>query len=98
MIRALPLLGLLIALYGAPAAAQVSCGDRAVMVERLRNQYHEMQMGAGLALGGTRLLELWANCDTGTWTILKTYPDSTACVMAVGQDWQGVGCEPGQNT
>ena len=98
MFRALPLLGLLIALHGAPAAAQVPCGNRAAMVEKLLNQYNEVPMGHLLGRGGSRLLEVWANCTTGTWTILKTYPSGKSCVMAVGDDWQGVGCKVGQPT
>ncbi len=94
MFRALPLLGLLAALHGAPAGAQGTCGDRNEMARRLVDQYGETLMGAGL--GGPTLLEVWANCETGTWTILKTYTTGTACVMAAGTNWHGAGCEPGQ--
>ena len=96
MIRALTLLIALFALWASSAGAQGSCGDRAVMVKKLSDRYGEVQMGAGLA--GTLMLEIWANCQTGTWSVLKTHANGTACLMAAGQDWQGVGCEPGQNT
>lgn len=88
----LPLI-VLISLWVASAGAQVSCGNRAYMVERLVSQYREMQMGLGLRIDGSRLIEVWVNCITGTWTILKTYTDGIACVMAVGEDWHGVGCD-----
>ena len=94
--RTLAPLTALIMLYAVPVSAQVSCGNRAAMVERLVNQYHEMPMGRGLGRARSRLLEIWANCTTGSWTVLKTYPNGTTCVMAVGEGWQGVGCERGK--
>ena len=98
MIRALALPTALIALWGCSAAAQVSCGDRGFMAEKLVSQYHEVQMGLGLMQWNSRLIEVWANCDSGTWTILETNANGTACVIALGQGWQGVGCEAGQLT
>ena len=86
----------LVTMYASSAGAQATCGDRTSMVEKLVNKYHEMQMGLGLRRGGSRLIEVWANCTTGTWTIMKIYPDGTACVMAVGEGWQGRGCKTRQ--
>ena len=96
--RALISLVALIALWASSAGALATCGNRASMVEKLVEKYREAQVGVGLRLGGSRLIEVWANCTTGTWTILKTYPDGTACVMALGAGWQGVGCKAGQLT
>ena len=94
MFRVLPLLGLLLALHGAPAVAQAVCDNRAVMVKKLTDRYGEVQMSLGLA--GTNLFETWANCLTGTWTILKTYPKGRSCLMAAGDGWQSKVCPPGQ--
>ena len=98
ILRAILSLIALIALYGASAGAQGICGKRAMMVEKLVNKYHETQMGIGLGQGDSRLIEIWANCDTETWTILKTYPNGTACLMAAGDNWHGKGCSPGRPT
>ncbi len=95
MLRALSLLGLLMALWPPPSAAQTQCGDRAVMVEQLKRIYGESRHGAGLS-GGGAFFEIWANCSTGTWTILKTYPRGRACVMASGANWRGAGCKARQ--
>lgn len=84
----------LMTLYAIPVGAKGVCGDRASMVEKLVNKYGESKRGGGMA--GALLLEVWANCITGTWTVLKTYPRGTACVMAAGEDWHGVGCDLGQ--
>ena len=94
MFQVLPLLGLLIWLHGAPVAAQVVCGNRDVMVENLVKKYGEVQMSLGLS--GSNLFETWANCSTGTWTILKTHPKGRACLAAAGESWQGVGCKFGK--
>ncbi len=69
------------------AHAQSDCGDRNAMVEHLSRTYGEARKGAGLA-GQTALFEIWASDVTGTWTILKTSPNGTACIMAVGEGWQ----------
>ena len=71
-----------------PAAhAQMSCGDRNVMVEQLSRTYGEVRKGAGLT-GQTALFEVWASDVTGSWTILKTYPNGTACLIAAGENWR----------
>ena len=88
------LLAAFIALHGAPAAAQAVCDNRDAMVKKLTDRYGEVQMSRGL--GGDVVLEVWANCKTGTWTILKTYPKGRACLMAAGDGWQSKGCPPGQ--
>jgi hypothetical protein len=71
-----------------PAAhAQSSCGDRTAMVEQLSRTYGETRKGAGL-VGQTALFEVWASDATGSWTILKTYPNGTACLVAAGENWR----------
>jgi len=71
-----------------PAAhAQSSCGDRTAMVEQLSRSYGEIRKGAGLA-GQAALFEVWASDVTGTWTILKTYPNGMTCQIAAGEYWR----------
>jgi hypothetical protein len=68
------------------AHAQSSCGDRTAMVEQLSRIYGEERKGAGI-VGQTALFEIWASDVTGSWTILKTYPNGTACLVAAGGNW-----------
>ncbi|MFQ5565022.1 MAG: hypothetical protein ACE5EU_01520 [Paracoccaceae bacterium] len=71
-----------------PAAhAQLACGDRDAMVEQLSRTYGEVRKGAGLA-GQAALFEVWASDSTGTWTILKTSPNGTSCLIAAGEFWR----------
>ena len=68
-----------------PAQAQMACGTRDTIVERLKGKYGEVRRGGGLA-GGV-LLEIWASEATGTFSILQTYPNGWACIMAAGDSW-----------
>ncbi len=68
------------------AQAQITCGTRDSIVERLGEKYGETRRGGGLA-GPTAIYELWISDATGTWTILKTTPDGQTCAMAVGDNW-----------
>ncbi len=81
------LLVVLIALYGAPAAAQMACGTRDSVVEKLGDKYGEVRRGGGLA-GPTAIFEIWASDKPPfTWTILKITPNKWARIMAVGDGW-----------
>ena len=71
-----------------PAQAQMACGTRDSVVERLGEKYGEIWRGAGLS-GPTAIFEIWASdAWPGSWTILKTTPDGDTCIMAVGEGWQ----------
>ncbi len=74
------------AIWSPDAQAQVACGTRDSVVEKLGEKYGEVRRGGGLA-GSTAIFEIWASEATGTWTILKTTPDGLSCVMAVGDGW-----------
>ncbi len=90
MARRLALLPLLMPL---PAAAQspiaeVICAPRAEIVARL-----EQAQGAHLAGTGLRdretVLEIWAD-PAGDWTLVQSYANGQACILAMGQVWETV--------
>lgn len=33
--------------------------------------------------------QIWVSQQTGTWTLVKTFSDGNACVIAQGEDWNG---------
>ena len=81
-----------IILPAAPAGAQMAgtqmvCGKRADMVRQLGERYGETRRSMGLA-AGRGVVELYASEETGSWTILITSPQGTACMMAAGQAFQ----------
>ncbi len=73
--------------FASAAQAQMACGSRDVVVEKLGEKYGETRRGGGLA-GPSAVYEVWASEATGTWTILKTTPNGLTCVMALGTAWQ----------
>lgn len=82
---------LLAGLLAAPALAQQpSCGPRHIVVEGLLEQYAEAPIGYGVETGrsgGEALMEMFANADSGTWTILVTTSDGTSCIVTFGEGW-----------
>jgi hypothetical protein len=80
------------ALSATPARAQLMrsqmmCGKRIDMVRQLGEKYGESRRSMGLA-GRRRVIELFASEVTGSWTILLTSPQGTACLMAAGEAFQ----------
>ncbi len=81
------LLAAIIAIQGAPAAAQMGCGQRDKMIRQLDQEYGETRLGVGIVSGAV-VIEVWTSSEAGTWTILKSYVSGLSCVMAVGKGWQ----------
>lgn len=66
---------------------QMMCGKRTDMVRQLGDKYGESRRSLGLA-AGRGVVELYASEATGSWTILLTSPQGTACLMAAGEAFQ----------
>jgi len=71
------------------AHAQQICAPRGSAVMELEKQFEEKVFGRGLAANGQRLLELFVS-KTGSWTVLVSDPKGRSCVMASGDNWQGL--------
>ncbi len=86
MTTILPLLAFIVATSVAVIGA---CGPRGVMVEKLARVYGEVSQGGGLTNGRLIVLvELYVNKETGTWTLVQTYPSGIACIMVAGNNWR----------
>lgn len=77
---------------GAPIEAQVMrpgmlCAERDSVVDQLSSRYGEQVHGMGLA-PHNRIMEFYVSQETGTWTIIVTMADGTACLMASGQHFE----------
>jgi hypothetical protein len=74
-----------------PAAAQQyrNCAPRAVVIERLATGYSETRQNIGLGSQGA-VVEVFANPDTGTWTITVTSPAGVTCLVASGQSFETI--------
>ena len=84
----LGLLVVLILLTGKAMAQDARCGPRDQWVQVLGESYGETRQGVGLL--GASMMELFANLDTGTWTILITAPGQATCAVADGQNYEAV--------
>lgn len=79
---------ILIAIAPTPAVSQGrNCAPHDVVVERLSIQYGESRQAIALAPGG-RVMEMFANLGTGTWTMVVTDTDGTTCLIASGQSYE----------
>jgi hypothetical protein len=77
-------------LLAGPAAAdgpiaEVLCAPRAELVQRLAGA---AVTGAGLRDTET-VLEVWTKAS-GDWTLVQSYPNGTACILAMGEAWEAV--------
>jgi len=77
-----------LAVFAPPAlAATANCGDYAAMAQVLADTYGETPLFSGLSVQGQKVV-LATNPDGSTWTILVIGAGGTACIAAVGTEWQ----------
>ena len=74
------LLALIIATV--PVHAEPQCAPVERVMQFLSAQHGESPVVIGLM--PTAMMQVWANPDTGTWTLLRITPDGQACMMASG--------------
>lgn len=81
----------------APAHAEITqCGAYDAVVAGLGERYGENRRMAGL-MGPSEMLEVYANDETGTWTVITVTPDGQACLRAAGDTFSDTPSElPGQ--
>lgn len=63
--------------------AEVICVPRAELVQRLSGAE---VTGSGLRDTET-VLEVWTKAS-GDWTLVQSYADGTACILAMGEAWE----------
>jgi hypothetical protein len=81
---------ILLVVLGVPAAAEtplaeVICVPRAELVQRMQGA---AVAGAGLRDAET-VLEVWTRAS-GDWTLVQSYANGTACILAMGEAWEAV--------
>lgn len=79
---------------GAAEAQAANCAPRAVVLERLAERYGETRQGIGLGGSGT-VVEMFANPQTGTWTLLATNTAGVTCLVASGHAFELTPAKPG---
>ncbi|MDJ1007684.1 MAG: hypothetical protein QNJ13_07630 [Paracoccaceae bacterium] len=80
---------LILAANHAFAQSPRNCGNRERIVERLAEGYGEARQSIGLGTQN-RVVETYANPETGSWTITVTMPNGVMCLMASGHAFEAV--------
>jgi len=88
----LPLLLLTGPATAASPIAEVLCEQTDRMETRLSTRMGAQRQAMGLR-GPEQVMELWTGAN-GDWTLVVTYASGTSCIVAMGQDWQGLTREP----
>lgn len=79
-----------LAVSAGPAdAQQMRCGKRDKVVGHLASKYGETRHSIGLQQG-RGVVELFANAESGSWTILLTTPQGVSCLIASGDAYQAL--------
>ena len=74
-----------------PAAAQMGdivCLSDKGLNERLKRDYGARREGYGVRTPDT-MIEVWVIPRTGEWTLVQRYAGGRACIVAMGQHWEG---------
>jgi len=81
----------LVAVSATGALAQNSnqCGPREVILAQLAARYGEARKAVGLAANNA-VVELFANAESGTWTITGTLPSGVTCLIASGESFEAL--------
>lgn len=78
--------------FATPAIAR-TCAPREDMMETLQDGYGETRQSAGL-MRGVHFIEVLANIETGTWTILQTDLMGVSCIAAAGDNFERIDADP----
>lgn len=65
----------------------VICAERSEMLRRLEVEHGATRQGSGLR-GPEALIEVWTVPSTGDWTLVQSYADGRACIVALGESWE----------
>jgi hypothetical protein len=81
-------LAFLVVMTVTPALAQNirACGPRQAIIDHLKSNHNETITVQGLSSKGW-LLEIFANYEIGSWTIISTNPNSLSCLQDEGESW-----------
>lgn len=86
-------LALVAVLAASPAVAQTECILTPDAYASLTDTYGEERRQV-LVLPDGRIIETWANEDTGTWSLFITDPRGISCPLGSGVEFQTFAPEP----
>lgn len=83
------LLLLMVLSAGAAHAQITNCFPLDTVVKQLADRHGETRQSTGLSANG-HVFEVFANEETGTWTLTVTYPVGLTCLIATGQSFENL--------
>ncbi|MEM8580945.1 MAG: hypothetical protein AAGF50_07100 [Pseudomonadota bacterium] len=90
MVARLTLICLSYACVSAAAQARIDtlyCEPRDTLRNLLVSEYGAQMTGHGVR-GPDVMLEIWSAPDSGAWTLVQTYANGQACIVAMGDHWE----------
>lgn len=72
----------------APAGGRL-CGNRAQLVAELEKEWGEAPAAIALDAAGN-MVQILANPDTATWSMLVVRPSTVACLVSHGTAWESI--------
>jgi len=91
-LKTVPLLTFLLAASFFPVSAQQAnaavCSKREKFTTFLAKKYNEVPKAMGL-VSNSGMMEVYVS-KQGTWSILMTAPNGITCLIAAGNNWQGL--------
>ena len=69
------------------AAQQSNCGPALDLLQVLQDRYGEVAQSRGL-MGSGDLLFIFANPETGSWSVVTASPSGIACLRASGEAFE----------
>lgn len=79
---------MLICALALPAHAQSNCGPRDAVIAQLETRYGEVLQSRGV--GPNNIMEVFANSQTGSWTVAVSMPNRVMCFVASGTDFEAI--------
>ncbi len=91
-LKSVPALTFLLAVSFIPVSAQPAnaavCSKREKFTSFLAKKYNEVPKAMGL-VSNSGMMEVYVS-KQGTWSILMTAPNGITCLIAAGNNWQGL--------
>ncbi len=90
------ILGTALICAGGNAAARIDtiyCEPRDTLRHLLQSEHGAQLAGQGVR-GPDVILEIWTAPDSGDWTLVQTYANGQACIVAMGGSWEALPIGP----
>lgn len=68
--------------------AEFLCQPTEKLEEKLTHQFRSTRHARGMR-GPDQLMEVWTD-PNGDWTLIVTYASGTSCIVAMGENWEGL--------